>query len=240
MTTFRWRRWLAAAALATVAAMAVATYGDAWRLPDRHNPWAPLAVAEPPGWLTRHKLRRLDDARGDCLRTLEQTPFRFEPVPDRQTGEACGFTNAVRIRRTHVAVGPAFVLSCRAAVSLALWERHVLLPTAERRLGAPVVRLEHFGSYACRNVYGRSGGRRSQHATADALDVAGVALADGRRVTVARDWQHDDPDAAPPARFLRDVHEGACGVFDTVLGPAYNAAHADHLHLDRGRFRICR
>ena len=42
-----------------------------------------------------------------------------------------------------------------------------------------------------------------------------------------------------------DVRDGACRLFSTVLSPGYNAAHADHLHLDqaeRGKFggRLCR
>ena len=81
------------------------------------------------------------------------------------------------------------------------------------------------------------GGRRAAgRLYADALDVAGVVLADGRRVRVAADWQGDDAQAA----FLRAVHAGACGLFDTVLGPGHKAAHADHFHLDRGAHRICR
>ena len=41
-----------------------------------------------------------------------------------------------------------------------------------------------FGSFACRNIYHRQQARRSEHATADALDVSGFRLADGRRVSV--------------------------------------------------------
>lgn len=32
--------------------------------------------------------------------------------------------------------------------------------------------------------------------------------------------------------FLHRVHEGACDVFGTVLGPEANDAHRDHFHLD--------
>jgi hypothetical protein len=71
---------------------------------------------------------------------------------------------------------------------------------------------------------------------ANALDIAGFVLIDGRRVSVARDWPGD----ADEARFLRAVHQGACRFFNGVLGPDYNLAHADHLHLDRGPYRICR
>src|SRR4029434_7172145 len=90
--------------------------------------------------------------------------------------------------RTTAQVSEPFALSCRAAVSLALWERHVLQPAALDHLGSAVVELEHFGSYACRNVYNRPNATRSRHATAEALDVAGFALADGRRVRVLGGW----------------------------------------------------
>lgn len=229
---------LRASTLAAVASVAgaVLSHGQLWRLPDPHNPWATLAIEQAPNWLTRHKLRRLSDQPATCLAVLSASAFRFTAVPDRQVAAGCGFSNAVRIARTAVQVGDSFTLSCQAAVSLALWEHHALLPAAQRMLGSPVQRIEHYGSYACRNVYGSEGGRRSQHATADALDVAGFVLADGRRVTVARHWGGDDN----RARFLHRIHEQACGLFDTVLGPDYNAAHADHFHLDRGAYRACR
>lgn len=34
------------------------------------------------------------------------------------------------------------------------------------------------------------------------------------------------------AAFLRKLHQGACGVLTTALGPEANEAHRDHLHLD--------
>ena len=42
------------------------------------------------------------------------------------------------------------------------------------------------------------------------------------------DWTGNDPES----RFLHEVRDGACKLFATVLSPDYNAAHADHLHLD--------
>lgn len=225
--------------LLLIAAAGAGVYGlreGYFTIPDRWNPWAPLRIDEPLHWLTRYKLQRVakDDQR--CLAVLEQAKMRFEPVADRETAPGCGFDNAVRISRTRSSVGDAFTLSCRSAVALALWERHIVGPAAERHFGADVARLEHFGSYACRNVYGRKDARISRHATADALDVAGFVLEDGRRISVVRDWGSTDPDGA----FLREVHDGACRVFDSVLGPEYNAAHRDHFHLDRGGWRACR
>jgi hypothetical protein len=119
-------------------------------------------------------------------------------------------------------------------VAYALFERNGLQPSAQAVFGQPVTRIEHFGSFACRNIAGST--RRSQHASANAFDIAGFRLRDGRRITVARDWKGDD-DAA---RFLRLVHDAACSSFNTTLGPQYNAAHHDHFHVDMGLYRMCR
>jgi hypothetical protein len=218
------------------------THGTHWQLPPQLNPWAPLVIEEPPNWLTRHKLRRLDDDPAACLRTLEQAQMRAEPLPDREAAPGCPLRNVVLVRQTRAQLNAAFSLSCRAAVSLALWEQHVMVPEAERLLGSAVRQIDHFGSFACRNVYGREGGRLSQHASADALDIAGFRLQDGRRITVARHWRAEGTEGADAAeaQFLRTVHQGACRFFDGVFGPDYNQAHADHLHLDRGPFRLCR
>jgi len=218
--------WLALGALA----LSLVTIPPAW------NPWAPLSIVDPPNALTRYKMTRLSHDGDACRAALATGAVRFTRLPDRAAAPGCGLDDAVRIEATTARVDPAFTLSCRSAVALALWERHVLQPAASAAFGQPVARLEHFGSYACRNVYGLPDARRSQHATADALDVAGFVLADGTRIRVAADWTG----AGPRAQFLREVHDGACRFFDGVLGPDYNAAHRDHFHLDRGAFRVCR
>jgi hypothetical protein len=205
-------------------------------IPPELSPWAPLDLAAPPNFLTRHKLSRLTGDDALCRRVLQHAAIEFEPVPDRVTGEDCGFKNAVLIRRTSADVGEDFSVTCRTAVSLDLWERHALQPAAEKYFGRRVTAIQHFGSYSCRNLYGRPEATRSRHATAEAWDVAGFVLADGRRIRIARDWQSTEAEAA----FLREARDGACRFFDGVLSPDYNAAHSDHLHLDRGSYRVCR
>jgi hypothetical protein len=56
-------------------------------------------------------------------------------------------------------------------------------------------------------------------------------------VSVLRDWRDT---ASANGRFLRAVHRGACRSFNGVLGPDYDAAHADHLHLEMGGGHYCR
>ena len=121
-------------------------------------------------------------------------------------------------------------VTCPLAAAWVLFERHTLQPAASRHFGVPVRSTRHLGTYACRNVYHRPAGRRSEHATANAIDVSGFVLADGREVSLARHWSGSGPEAA----FLREVRDGACRWFRAVLGPDHNAEHRDHFHLDRG------
>jgi hypothetical protein len=86
-------------------------------------------------------------------------------------------------------------------------------------------------SYMCRNVNGASSGSLSFHGFADALDVVGFKLEDGRFVTVEGGWANA---TSPEGRLLRFAHDSACANFTTVLGPEANAEHHDHLHLDLG------
>ena len=52
-----------------------------------------------------------------------------------------------------------------------------------------------------------------------------------------------DPLTLPQAKFLRRVHQGACEMFTTVLGPEANDIHRTHLHLDlqdRHALNVCK
>jgi hypothetical protein len=205
-------------------------------LPSRWNPWAPLLLTDPPNVLTGWKLRRLADEPALCRAILDRSGFTYRPVPDQSTGEGCGFSNAVRIIGADIDYGSSFIATCPLVVALELFERHALQPGAEAAFGQPVVAVAHVGSYACRNVNNREAGRRSQHATANAIDITGFRLRDGTSITLTDDWQR----SGPKSDFLHRLHDDACGVFNVVLGPDYNAAHRTHLHFDMGFFSTCR
>ena len=119
-----------------------------------------------------------------------------------------------------------------------LWKRDTLDHKAEEIFGSGIARIEHLGAYSCRRIYGRDEGAWSEHATANALDIAGFVLKDGTRISVPGDWEGE----GDKPRFLHEVRDGACGAFSTVLSPDYNTAHADHFHLDMdGRWTsVCR
>jgi hypothetical protein len=234
--------WSVLVAWALPALIGAAVWNGWLTMPDRWNPWAPLWPQEAPNALTAYKLHRLRNDPLACSTALRATRLAFTPVADRKPANGCGWTDAVRVDGLPARVGTPFVLSCPAAVSLAMWEQHTVQPAALAAFGQRVFAFDHFGSFSCRDIGGgRSDDRddrRSEHATANALDIAAFRLADGSTVSVARDWPRGPAD--PRGRFLREVRDGACRLWDVVLGPEYNAAHRDHLHLDRGRFRACR
>jgi len=207
----------------------------------QHLPWKPLSLDHPPGAATALKLMRIEGDRAACRAVLAEGGVRTADRADRPDdgGEAgfCALENVLTVRGGTTPLRPGGpVMTCPAALSYAIWERQVVRPAAREILGSEIAAVEHYGTYACRRVGGGSTGRPSEHATANALDVAAFRLRDGRRITVASDWG----DEGAEGRFLRAVRDGACGPFETVLGPDYNAAHRDHFHLDRGRFRVCR
>lgn len=220
------------ALIGTVSALRSGTF----TVSDHINPWAPLTVDAEPNFLTRFKLARLSKDPALCRHVLESTNLSYSPIPNQTTGHGCGFHDAVRIEHTSAEIGEPFSLSCRAAVSLALWEHHGLQPLASKHFDQPIAQIEHYGSYACRNVYGFPRATRSRHATAEAFDLAGFVLEDGTRIRVVNDWKSGDA----RGEFLQELRDSACLFFDGVLTPDYNEAHKDHFHLDRGPYRVCR
>lgn len=210
-----------------------------WRgwtpVPAQWNPWAPLDVNAAPNLLTRFKLMRLRDDPQLCDQVLSSSGLRVTRQADSPGGD-CPLTNTLRVQGGEVALSSSFLASCPLAVAFALFERHALQPASQAVYGQAVTRVDHLGSFACRNMYNREHGARSQHASANALDIAGFRLADGRTISVLKDWPKDNQDA----RFLRQVRDGACDMFSVVLSPDYNAAHRNHFHLDVGPWWVCR
>ncbi len=171
-----------------------------------------------------------------CYFALGQSPLAISEVVDKPISAGCGYPGAVQIAGgRRVDYNRPFVASCKLAAALAIWQETVLEPAALRHFGQTVARVEHWGTYACRNRNSRQAGPRSEHATANAIDVAAIHLSDGTVVSVERDWGGWGTKGA----FLAEIHEGGCRIFNGTLGPEANAAHHDHFHFDMGRWRFC-
>ncbi len=194
--------------------------------------WTPTDFATAGGKSDRWAIAGArEDARW-CRALLDASEVAYARVPDRVTAPGCGFAGAVRLTGADWSPrGP--VMTCPVALAATIWQRRVVRPAAREALGTNLTTLQHYGTYSCRTVAGSS--RPSQHSTANAVDIAGFGLTRGAVVSVRRDWN------GPPERaaFLRRVHAGACSLYGTVLGPDYNAAHRDHLHLDMANWNYC-
>lgn len=208
-------------------------------------PWTQLDLGAPVGAFTGRKLAGLTDDFAQCRALLQRAGVRYSVLKPLEAPGKCGYSDGLRFLpggAQQIDFSPANLgVSCPVAAALAVWEWNVVQPAARTHLGAKVERIEHLGSYSCRRIYGRSSGDWSEHATADAIDVAGFRLSDGTRVSVLDDWEGD----ADKAAFLREVRTGGCKLFSTVLSPDYNEAHRDHLHLDQAErgemgWRTCR
>lgn len=175
-----------------------------------------------------------------CLAQLGSAKASFTPLPDQYYGAGCSTVGTVRLSslksdRRELALSNLGPVTCPVAETFAGWARFGVDRAAQQILGSALVRIETMGSYSCRNVAGTA--RRSGHATASAIDVSGFVLADGRRISIAGDWSSG---SAAEREFLRTVHSSACKRFGMVLGPAYNTAHKDHLHLELSGRGMCR
>ena len=175
-----------------------------------------------------------------CLADLGSKQANFTPLPDQYYGAGCSAVNAVRLsqlKSDHATLvmsnlGP---VTCNLADTFAGWARFGVDRAAQQILGSSLVKIETMGSYSCRNIAGSA--HRSAHASANAIDVSGFVLADGRRITVAGNWADKSPAVQ---RFFSAIHTSACKRFGMVLSPDYNAAHRDHLHLQVGGRAVCR
>lgn len=183
----------------------------------------------------------LDPGGGEDCEAALGAIVTFEREPAIREG-ACG---APRPLTVEAAGGVTFsappTLRCPAATALGRWVREVVEPASTLHLKADVDAVLIGTSYACRarRSGGRGSDRLSEHAFANAVDVSGVRIADGRVVPIEPRLGSDAPERA----FQAAIRGGACAYFRTVIGPTTNALHADHLHLDvaprSGGYRLC-
>ena len=192
-----------------------------------HQGRARPAIASAPRALPSSERYRM------CTARLEAAQVRYTPLPNEDKGGGCHIIDAVKLMDIGTPTANLGAMTCPLAATFAGWARYAVRPAARLYLGSEVVRIETFGTYACRDVRGTGGtiaGKRSEHAHANAVDVSAFVLADGRRVSVLGDWRAD----GQTAQFLRVIHQSACKRFPTVLSPNYNEAHRDHFHFDMG------
>ncbi|WP_430444790.1 extensin family protein [Sphingorhabdus contaminans] len=166
-----------------------------------------------------------------CLADLKAQSVRFQVLPNQWRGGGCRTIDTIKVLDLGTETANLGPMTCPLASNFAAWARHAVRPAARQYLGSDVVRIETFGTYSCRNVNGGRSGKLSEHAYANAVDVSAFILRDGRRISLLNNWNGQPQERA----FLRRLHQSACKRFGTVLGPEYNAQHANHFHFDMAK-----
>jgi hypothetical protein len=153
------------------------------------------------------------------------------PIVEGQCGLRSPLSlEAVSANGRNVPLNAPVTTDCGMATALPEWVSDVdsyLMAHDNTRIATVVVGT----NYACRNVDNAKTGNLSFHAFADALDVVGFVLEDGRTITVETGWNGNEEQGRSAIRF---AHDAACTHFTTTLGPEANALHHDHLHIDLG------
>ena len=202
-------------------------------IPQSYIPWKPIDLTQPTGLFTEYKIGRLKNDYTACQAALDSAGIEFIATGDREAA-SCSLTDQITIQQSRYPYSAAVRSECALAAAVVLWENQVVQPLAQEYFDSDVARITHYGIFACRNIQGSQ--RRSQHATANAIDIAAFTLKDGQTISVLDDWGKENE----KGRFLTDLHAKSCNIFKGVLGPNYNALHANHFHFDLGRWNICR
>jgi hypothetical protein len=163
-----------------------------------------------------------------------------EALPPLLAPNGCGIDDPVKIsavltkNNTQIAVTPPATLRCTTAEAVAYWVRDDIAPIAAS-LGAPLSAVANFDSYECRGRNRIVGAMISEHGKGNAIDIRALTLANGKHYELT-DMQVD--------KAARErLKASACARFTTVLGPASDGYHENHVHVDlaerRGGYRIC-
>lgn len=126
-----------------------------------------------------------------------------------------------------VAVLPPVVLRASLAAAVADWLREDLAPAIAVN-GDKLALIEGAGAYECRDRNRFAGGKLSEHAIGNALDMHELVTAQGKHISIP--VQAGEPDGENTFRAL--MKKTACSRFMTVLGPGADSFHAEHLHVD--------
>ena len=175
-----------------------------------------------------------------CLARLRALGVVFTEEGPIDPFGACHVDHPLKVTSigSGIAVTADAVMTCAAAEALALWAKHELQPAAKEHLDAVPSEISQASTYVCRPRNNQAGAKLSEHAHANAVDIAAVGFLGREPVAIGAGTADE-----AAKKFERAIRAGACDYFTTVLGPGSDAAHADHLHFDlaerRGGHRLC-
>lgn len=195
----------------------------------------PLDLNNPPNMFTWLQLQLMKIEPERCYAALDRSKANYKRTSE-PLKNGCGFEYGATLLGSEISHGANIVMNCPALAALLLWEKHVVQPAAERYFQNKVTRIVQAGTYSCRDIARTKEPRRSQHATANAIDVSQFIFANGSKISLEQNWN----DKGPRGEFQREVRDGACRIFSVVLSPDYNPRHSNHYHMDMSYLWFCR
>ncbi len=210
------------------------------RILDRqHLPWRSLDPDARVGFATDLQLFRVSLSPSSVCKSLADNAASFmsTDASAHRPVDPCGWDKARNVHGGHnVSFSPQkATMQCPLALGTYIWIQEIDA-AAQEHLGSGLSSIQHAGAYSCRRQVGNNSGAWSEHAFANAWDIMGFELKDGRVISVLKDWDGDKD----RRKFLRDVRGSACKIFRVTLSPDFNAAHKDHFHVDMGPTISCR
>ncbi len=216
----------AAAAPAVVAPSPPAVKSAQWPrvLPDKAQA-KPAAIAQ---WSQQD----IEQAQARCAALLKGLHVVAVPEQPIREGVECGTAAPMKLvsvgKSPEVALSPPPIVTCDMIAALHRWLERDVQPLARKHLGAPVIRIETMSSYSCRNAYGRTGSRLSEHGKANALDFGSFVTARGQAAMVVADWGPTARQIAAQAAADKAEAEKAQAKSDTATQPAAAQAAASN------------
>jgi hypothetical protein len=178
----------------------------------------------------------------DCEARLERAhvKFRSAKVPLVTHGKMlCGAHQAVTYEKgpEGIAFFPRPTVSCPLALGFARFES-LVQRLALKHLGQKVKSIHVGGAYNCRSMARFK--LVSEHSYANAIDIYGLTLENGKRVSVLHDFGR--PEKEPPEKsgvFLRELARAAFDeqIFSVVVTRFFDELHRDHIHVDMAHYR---
>lgn len=175
-----------------------------------------------------------------CQLRLTADVAIVERLPPIVAANGCGIEDPVRLSavmskdKVRIAVTPPATLRCTTAEAVANWVREDIAPIAAT-LGAALGGVANFDSYECRGRNRVAGAMISEHGKGNAIDIRALTLANGKSYELTD--IHVDKEAR------ERLKASACARFMTVLGPASDGFHENHIHVDlaerRSGYRLC-
>ncbi len=133
----------------------------------------------------------ITDAKARCAAILKKISAIAIPEAPIKEG-ACGAPAPIQLisigKTPEISISPPAIITCELAEALAAWIETDLQPLAKKHLGAEIIKIESMSSYSCRNAYGRTKNKLSEHGVANALDIRGFTTAAGKTALVLEDW----------------------------------------------------